>query len=168
MKDPLVSQIRTGCKYGPMSSTLEKQKGIHISFDRNCNVCHVTIMLVGHPPLKLEYPVLPTWFYRPILFFILFQNMQRKMMINCSRVLFSGYRQPRQVYLVPLLNDSQYICIYAVVLCYVTVVQVSPTIGKNYDGYTQYYYEIINGHPDHKKKPPENHGNESLAHCSSH
>ena len=55
MKDPLVSQIRTGCKYGPMSSTLEKQKGIHISFDRNCNVCHVTIMLVGHPPLKLEY-----------------------------------------------------------------------------------------------------------------
>ena len=72
-------------------------------------------------------------------------------MINCSRVLFCGYTQPRQVYLVPLLNNSQYICMYAVVLYYVVVVQVSPTIGKNYDGYTQYYYEIINGHPDHKK-----------------
>ena len=33
---------------------------------------------------------------------------------------------------------------------------------EKYDGYTQYYYEIINGHPDHKKKPPENYGNESL------
>ena len=72
MKDPLVSQIRTGCKYGPMSSTLEKQKrniGIHISFDRNCNVCHVTIMLVGHPPLKLEYLVLLGFIANFILIF---------------------------------------------------------------------------------------------------
>ena len=42
-----------------------------------------------------QYLLLCTWFYRPILFFILLQNMQRKMMINCSRVLFCGYSRGR-------------------------------------------------------------------------